>query len=175
MPTAPDATDILEVAHPIADTAQSVTVACPYCGSANALNAADWQVNTAGHFIISPVATFGTTCPSCNSTFAFRPLSLADRLPQLPEGLRTELHVVSHKGMTGNKSWVLRDLATDQAYELTPSTVAGWQIPVGDLSSPGIIVTMQPECIALELRTGQLYRTAPPPSSLRPARRGESA
>ncbi|EKS4072468.1 hypothetical protein QB142_004511 [Salmonella enterica] len=167
MPSATDATDILEVAHPVADTAQSVTVACPYCGSANALNAADWEGNTAGHFLISPVITFGTVCRSCNSTFAFRPLSLADRLPQLPEGLRTELHVVSQKGMTGNKSWVLRDLATDQAYELTPSTIAGWQIPVGDLNSPGIIVTMQPDCVALELRTGNIYRTAPPPRGLR--------
>ena len=32
-----------------------------------------------------------------------------EQLPQLPQGLRTELHVVSNKGMTGNKSWVLRD------------------------------------------------------------------
>ncbi|WP_421527029.1 DUF5440 family protein [Pseudomonas brenneri] len=35
-----------------------------------------------------------------------------DQLPQLPQGLRTELHVVSNKGMTGNKTWVLRDLGT---------------------------------------------------------------
>ncbi|WP_424492355.1 DUF5440 family protein, partial [Pseudomonas viridiflava] len=46
-----------------------------------------------------------------------------EQLPQLPQGLRTELHVVSNKGMTGNKSWVLRDLKTDELYELTPSTI----------------------------------------------------
>lgn len=87
-------------------------------------------------------------------------------LAQLPQGLLTELHVVSQKGMTGNKSWVLRDLKTDQMYELTPSTIVGWEIPAGQLSTPGIIVTMLPDCVTLELSTGKLYRDLPPPSAL---------
>lgn len=160
-------TDIPEVAHPISDTAKSVALACPTCGVANVLDAADWpKVNTSGVFLISPVATFGTLCPGCRSTFAFRPLPMSERLPQLPPDLRTHLHVVSHKGMTGNKSWVLRDLKTDQDYELTPSTIAGWDIPEGELSGPGIIVTMLPECVVLQLSTGQLYRDVPPPARL---------
>lgn len=89
-----------------------------------------------------------------------------DHLPQLPQGLKTELHVVSHKGMTGNKTWVLRDLQTDELYELTPSTIAGWDIPEGQLDGPGIIVTMVPDCVTLQLSNGQLYRDLPPPDAL---------
>ena len=74
-----------------------------------------------------------------------------EQLPQLPQGLRTELHVVSNKGMTGNKSWVLRDLKTDELYELTPSTIEGWDIPEGQLDGPGIIVTMVPDCVTLQI------------------------
>nr|WP_016355631.1 hypothetical protein [Pseudomonas migulae]AGC70383.1 putative TraA protein [Pseudomonas migulae] len=85
-----------------------------------------------------------------------------EQLPQLPQGLRTELHVVSNKGMTGNKSWVLRDLKTDELYELTSSTIAGWDIPEGQLDGPGIIVTMVPDCVMLQLSDGQLYRDLPP-------------
>lgn len=156
-----------EVTHPITGTAKSVTLACPTCGVANVLNAADWpQVNTAGVFLISPVATFGTTCQECRNTFVFQPEPLEERLPQLPQDLRTPLCVVSQKGMTGNKSWVLRDLKTDQDYELTPSTIAGWDIPEGELRGPGIIVTMLPECVVLQLSTGELYRDVPPPSRL---------
>ena len=90
-----------------------------------------------------------------------------EHLSQLPQGLRTELHVVSHTGMTGNKTWVLRDLKTDQLYELTPCTIEGWDIPVGQLDGPGIIVTMLPDCVTLQLSNGQLYRDVPPPDSLR--------
>ncbi|GAB0079354.1 hypothetical protein I4I80_02740 [Pseudomonas syringae pv. tomato] len=90
-----------------------------------------------------------------------------DQLPQLPQGLRTELHVVSHTGMTGNKTWVLRDLKTDKLYELTPSTIEGWAIPVGQLDGPGIIVAMLPDCVTLQLSNGQLHRDAGPPDSLR--------
>ena len=90
-----------------------------------------------------------------------------EQLPQLPQGLRTELHVVSNKGMTGNKSWVLRDLKTDELYELTPSTIEGWDIPEGQLDGPGIIVTMVPDCVTLQLSNGQLYRDLPPPDALR--------
>ncbi|WP_395593827.1 hypothetical protein AB4P91_27725 (plasmid) [Pseudomonas sp. B21128] len=88
-----------------------------------------------------------------------------EQLPQLPQGLRTELHVVSNKGMTGNKSWVLRDLKTDELYELTPSTISGWDIPEGQLDGPGIIVTMVPDCVTLQLSNGQLYRDLPPADS----------
>lgn len=90
-----------------------------------------------------------------------------EHLLQLPQGLRTELHVVSNTGMTGYKTWVLRDLKTDQLYELKPSTIEGWEIPVGQLDGPGIIVTMLPDCVMLQLNNGQLYRDMPPPDSLR--------
>lgn len=89
-----------------------------------------------------------------------------DQLPQLPKGLRTSLHVVGHKGMTGNKTWVLRDLESDELYELSPSTIEGWDIPEGQLDGPGIIVTMVPYCVTLQLSNGQLYRDQPPADAL---------
>lgn len=160
-------TDIPEVSHPISEAAQLVTLACPTCGVANVLNATDWpKINVSGVFLISPVATFGTVCHGCLNAFAFKPVPLEERLPQLPQGLRTQLHVVSHRGITGHKSWVLRDLNTDQDYELTANTIAGWVIPEGELIGPGIIVTMLPECVVLQLNSGQFYRDIPPPARL---------
>jgi hypothetical protein len=91
----------------------------------------------------------------------------SDQLPQLPQGLRTSLCVVGHKGMTGNKTWFLRDMKTEELYQLSPSTIAGWDIPEGQLDGPGIIVTMVPDCVTLQLSNGQLYRDLPPPDSLR--------
>lgn len=92
---------------------------------------------------------------------------ITENLRQLPQGLRTELYVVRQSGMTGNKTWVLRDLKTDQLYELSPSTIEGWEIPVGQLDGPGIIVTMLPDCVTLQLSNGQLYRDVTPPDTLR--------
>ncbi|WP_424495384.1 DUF5440 family protein [Pseudomonas viridiflava] len=45
--------------------------------------------------------------------------------------------------------------------------MSGWDIPEGQLDGPGIIVTMVPDCVTLQLSNGQLYRDLPPPDALR--------
>lgn len=70
--------------------------------------------------------------------------SNAAPLQQLPQGLRSAFDVVSYKGVTGNKTWVLRDLQSQLNYQLEPATIQGWEIPPANAahdSGPSIIVT----------------------------------
>lgn len=92
---------------------------------------------------------------------------MSNSIEQLPEGLQTELEVVSFKGKPGNKTWVLREVETGKVYELKPSTIDGRAIPKGKVDGIGIIVRTSPDFVMLELGSGQLYRDAPPPSVFR--------
>ncbi|GGM26404.1 hypothetical protein ACFQDN_21655 [Pseudomonas asuensis] len=91
-------------------------------------------------------------------------------LPQLPQGLRSEFEVVKQEGEPGRRTWVLRDVATHVEYELSPSTVEGWDIPVAASKGPSIIVALNPSMVAMHLPTGEFYRDKPPPSRFRAKR-----
>ncbi|MBR8087041.1 hypothetical protein KDX23_30460 [Burkholderia vietnamiensis] len=89
---------------------------------------------------------------------------------ELPEGLRAEFEVLDHEAGAAGKTWLLRDVASGTKYVLRPSTVAGWKIaqrparrPAG--TAPSIIVANEgASIIAMELRTGRVYRDAAPPT-----------
>lgn len=102
--------------------------------------------------------------------FAEAEYEKAHPLPELPQGLRSPLLVVSYKGETGNRSMVLRDLNSHATYRLEPSTIEGWEIPPAreaHRTGHSIIVRLTPEMVALHLSTGELYRDTPPPRRLR--------
>jgi len=63
-----------EVTRAISANTRWVILGCPACGVITTLRADSWpSINTDGFFVISPTATFGSTCTECFSDFVFRP------------------------------------------------------------------------------------------------------
>lgn len=85
---------------------------------------------------------------------------------QFQQGLLSEFEVVSQQGVTGNKTWVLRDVKSQIDYELSPATIEDWDIPEAPSTGQSIIVALKPCMVAMHLPTGKFYRGAPPPSRL---------
>jgi hypothetical protein len=86
---------------------------------------------------------------------------------QLPHGLRTEFAVVHQSRSSAGTTWLLYDVATGNCYFVSPTTVAGWDIPVrpDNQIRPSIIITQRGnDVIALELKTGLVYLDRAPPS-----------
>lgn len=88
-------------------------------------------------------------------------------LPQFPQGLISEFEVVNQEGETGSKTWVLRDVKSQIAYELSQATIEGWDIPAAPAKGPSIIVALKPSMVAMHLPTGEFYCDAQPPSRVR--------
>lgn len=66
--------ELKEVTLKISHNTSSVELQCPECDASNELHATSWPaINTDKIFIISPVASYGTTCPACNNDFVFKP------------------------------------------------------------------------------------------------------
>ncbi|HDV3697352.1 TPA: hypothetical protein RH202_002946 [Escherichia coli] len=87
-----------------------------------------------------------------------------------PQGFRGPLAVVSATGVTGGRTWTLRSVETGQLYELAPASIEGWPLPAKrEASRPNSIIVsyVGNDVIALELATGELYRTRAPATALR--------
>lgn len=98
-------------------------------------------------------------------------MTFADAV-ELPEGVRAEFEVLDYEVARDGKTWLLRDVASGTKYVLRPTTIAGWKIAGskqrrGTRVTPSIIVADEGSSIvAMELRTGVIYREAPPPTRL---------
>ena len=87
-----------------------------------------------------------------------------------PHDLRGSLAVGSATGVAGCRTWTRRSVETGKHYELAPASIEGWPLPAKreDSRPNSIIVNYDGnDVIALELATGELYRTRAPATTLR--------